>query len=152
MPGATEPTAFTFNELLAAHLRQERMLMALSACFAGVALLLTALGLYGLLSRSVVVRTKEIGLRLALGAQPRDALALVLWQGLRLVVIGSVFGLIAASGAVKLLRSLLLGSQPDKPLLLITAVAALFIVALAASSIPAWRATKVDPMVALRHE
>jgi len=152
VPGATEPTAFTFNELLAAHLRQERMLMALSACFAGVALLLTALGLYGLLSRSVVVRTKEIGLRLALGAQPRDALALVLWQGLRLVVIGSVFGLIAASGAVKLLRSLLLGSQPDKPLLLITAVAALFIVALAASSIPAWRATKVDPMVALRHE
>jgi len=152
VPEATAPTVFTFNELLAEHLRQERMLMALSACFAGVALLLTALGLYGLLSRNVVVRTKEIGLRLALGAQPRDALALVLWQGLRLVIVGSVVGLIAAFGAAKLLRSLLLDAQPDKPLLPIAAVAALFIVALAASCIPAWRATKVDPMEALRYE
>jgi len=152
VPEATAPTVFTFNELLAEHLRQERMLMALSACFAGVALLLTALGLYGLLSRNVVMRTKEIGLRLALGAQPRDALALVLWQGLRLVIVGSVFGLIAAFGAAKLLRSLLLDAQPDKPALLIAAVAALFIVALAASCIPAWRATKVDPMEALRYE
>ena len=126
--------------------------MALSACFAGVALLLTALGLYGLLSRSVVVRTKEIGLRLALGAQPRDALLLVLSQGLKLVLAGSAFGLIAAFGVARLLRSLLLGVQADKPVLLIAAVTALFIVALAASSIPAWRAARVDPMEALRHE
>jgi predicted permease len=149
---APEPTVFTFNQLLAEHLRQERMLMALSACFAGVALLLTALGLYGLLSRNVVIRKKEIGLRLALGAQPRDALVLVLWQGLRLVILGSVLGSLAAFGAARLLRSLLLGVQSDNPFLLIAAVAALFIVALAASCIPAWRASRVGPMEALRYE
>jgi predicted permease len=152
VPGSPEPTVFTFNELLAAHLRQERMLMALSVCFAGVALLLTALGLYGLLSRSVVVRTKEIGLRRALGAHPRDAVLLVLRQGLSLVIVGTVVGSVAAFGVLKLPHSLLLGMQPDNPLLLAATVATLFLVALAASSIPAWRAAKVDPMEALRYE
>jgi len=152
VPGAPEPTVFTFDQLVVAHLHQERMLSALSACFAAVALLLTALGLYGLLSRNVVMRRKEIGLRLALGANPGDALVLVLRQGLRLVVIGSVVGLIAAVATTKLLGTLLVGLQPNKPLLLIAAVTALFLVALAASCIPAWRAARVDPMEALRYE
>ncbi|MGD0403343.1 MAG: ADOP family duplicated permease [Candidatus Acidiferrales bacterium] len=151
-PAAPAPTVFTFNQLLAEHLRQERMLMALSACFAAVALLLTALGLYGLLSRNVVMRTKEIGLRLALGAHPRDALSSVLWQGLRLVILGSAAGLIAAFGIAKLLRSLLIGVQLDSPVLLIAAVAAIFVAASLASCIPAWRAARVDPMEALRYE
>ena len=151
-PGAPQPTVFTFDNLLATHLRQERMLTALSACFALVALLLTALGLYGLLSRSVVLRTKEIGLRLALGAQPRDALTLVLRQGLRLVTIGTVFGLVAAFGIARVLKSLLLGVQSNSPLLVIAATLALFLIALAASCIPALRAARVDPMEALRYE
>jgi predicted permease len=152
VPGAPEPTIFTFDQLVAAHLHQERMLTALSACFAAAALLLTALGLYGLLSRNVVTRRKEIGLRLALGARPRDALVLVLRQGLRLVVIGSEFGFVAAVATTKLLGTLLVGLQPNKPLLLIAAVALLFIVAITASCIPAWRAARVDPMEALRYE
>jgi putative ABC transport system permease protein len=105
-----------------------------------------------LLSRNVVTRRKEIGLRLALGARPRDALVLVLRQGLRLVVIGSEFGFVAAVATTKLLGTLLVGLQPNKPLLLIAAVALLFIVAITASCIPAWRAARVDPMEALRYE
>jgi predicted permease len=151
-PGAPQPIVFTFDQLLATHLRQERMLTALSACFACVALLLTALGLYGLLSRSVVLRTKEIGLRLALGAQPRDALSLVLRDGLRLVIVGTIFGLIAAFGIARVLESLLLGVQANSPLLVIAATSALFLVALAASCIPAVRAARVNPMEALRYE
>jgi predicted permease len=152
VPGAPEPTVFTFDQLVAAHLHQERMLTALSACFATVALLLTALGLYGLLSRNVVMRRKEIGLRLALGASPRDALVLVLRQGLRLIVIGGAVGLVAAFATAKLLGTLLVGLQPSKPLLLIAAVALFFAVAVATSCIPAWRAARVDPMEALRYE
>jgi predicted permease len=152
VPGAPEPTVFTFDQLVAAHLHQERMLMALSACFAAVALLLTALGLYGLLSRNVVMRRKEIGLRLALGASPSDALILVLRQALRLIAIGSAAGLIAAFATAKLLGTLLVGLQPNKPLLLIAAVTVLFAVAVATSCIPAWRAARVDPMEALRYE
>ena len=152
VPGTPEPTIFTFDQLVAAHLHQERMLMALSACFAAVALLLTALGLYGLLSRNVVIRTKEIGLRLALGARPRDALLLVLQHGLRLVIVGCAVGLIAAAAVVKLLGTLLVGLQPNKPLLLMAAVFTLFVVAVIASCVPAWRAARVDPMEALRYE
>jgi predicted permease len=152
VPGSPEPAVFTFDQLVAAHLHQERMLTALSACFAAVALLLTALGLYGLLSRNVVRRRKEIGLRLALGASPRDALGLVLRQGLRLVIVGSAVGLIATVATTKLLGTLLVGLQPNKPLLLIAAVAVLFAVAVATSCVPAWQAARVDPMEALRYE
>jgi predicted permease len=152
LPTAPQPTTFTFNELVASHLRTERMLMALSTCFAGVALLLTALGLYGLLARTVVVRTKEIGLRLALGASPRDALTLVMWQGLRLVLIGAGIGIVAALGVTRLLGSLLYGMRPDNPVMLAGAVVILFGVALTASYIPAWRAARVDPITALRYE
>jgi predicted permease len=146
------PTTFTFDELVAAHLRRERMLMALSTCFAGVALLLTALGLYGLLARSVVVRTKEIGLRLALGASPRDALTLVMWQGLQLVLIGAGIGIAAALGVSRLLNRLLFDMRPNDPVMLAGALVVLFGVALTASYIPAWRAARVDPMTALRHD
>jgi predicted permease len=152
VPDSPEPTVFTFDQLVVAHLHQERMLTALSACFAAVALLLTALGLYGLLSRNVVMRRKEIGLRLALGASPRDALVLVLSQGLRLVIVGSAVGLIAAVATIKLLGTLLVGLQPNKPLLLIAAVTVLFGVAVATCCVPAWRAARVDPMEALRYE
>jgi ABC-type antimicrobial peptide transport system permease subunit len=151
-PGAVPPTVFTFNELVEAHLRQERMLTMLSLAFAGIALLLTAMGLYGVLARSVTLRTKEIGLRLALGARRGDALGLVIRQALRLVLSGIVIGLIAALGVTRLLRSLLFGVRLDSPLLLAAAAALLIVVAFLASYLPARRAAKVDPMVALRYE
>lgn len=152
VPTAEAPTVFSFYQLMATHLRRERMLMALSASFAGIALLLTVMGLYGLLMRSVVVRTKEIGLRLALGARPKDALGLVLRHGLRLVVVGAVLGLAAAIGVTRLLGTLLFGVSPTDPLILTGVVVALFAFALAASCLPAWRAAHIDPMQALRHE
>ena len=124
----------------------------LSMCFAGVALLLTALGLYGVLARSVTSRTKEIGLRLALGARPGDALGLVIRQALRLVLSGIGIGLLVAVGMTRLLRSLLFGVRWDSPLVLGVAAALLIVVGLLASYFPARRATKVDPMVALRYE
>jgi ABC-type antimicrobial peptide transport system permease subunit len=124
----------------------------LSLCFAGIALLLTALGLYGVLARSVTSRTKEIGLRLALGARPGDALGLVMRQALRLVLLGIGIGLLVALGVTRLLRSLLFGVRPDNPLVLAAAAALLIVVGLLASYFPARRATKVDPMVALRYE
>ena len=152
VPSAVSPTVYTFNELVEAHLRQERMLTTLSLCFAGIALLLTALGLYGVLVRSVTLRTKEIGLRLALGARPGDALGLVIRQALRLVFSGIGIGLLVALGVTRLLRSLLFGVRPDSPLMLAAAAALLIVVALFASYLPARRAAKVDPMVALRYE
>jgi len=152
VPSAVAPTTFTFNELVEAHLRQERMLTTLSLCFAGIGLLLTALGLYGVLARSVTLRTREIGLRLALGARPEDARALVIRQALRLVLFGLGIGLVAALGVTRLLRSLLFGVRPDSPLTLAGAAAALTVIALLASYLPARRATKVDPMAALRYE
>ena len=150
-PSAPAPTIYTFKERINAHLQQERMLTALSAC-AGVALLLTALGLYGLLARSVTLRTREIGLRLALGASPRTALILVIQQGLKLVLAGTVLGLVSALAVTRLLRSLLSGVQSSNPWMLAGVAVAIFVVAFAASYLPAWRATKVDPMEALRYE
>ncbi|HEV2491611.1 MAG TPA: ADOP family duplicated permease [Terriglobia bacterium] len=152
VPSAVAPTTFTFNELVLTHLQRERMLMALSVCFAGIALLLTTLGLYGLLARSVTLRTKEIGLRLALGASPRDALTMVVLHGLKLALGGTAVGLVMAMAVTRLLRSLLFGVQSTNPLMLVGVVVALFAVALSASYFPARRASRVDPMVALRYE
>ena len=126
--------------------------MALSACFAGIALLLTALGLYGLLARSVTLRTREIGLRLALGASPRSALAMVVRQGLKLVLAGTAIGLVTAMAVSRLLRSLLSGLQASNPWMLAGVSVAILAVAFGASYLPARRATKVDPMAALRYE
>jgi predicted permease len=152
VPGAAQPIVFTFDELVAEHLTKERMLMALSACFAAIALLLTVMGLYGLLARSVVLRTKEIGLRLALGARPQHALGLVLRQALRLVAVGTAIGVTAALAAMRLLGSLLFGVNSTDPAIFAAVVVALFGVALAASSIPAWRAARIHPLDALRYE
>ncbi|MFZ0962591.1 MAG: ABC transporter permease [Terriglobia bacterium] len=151
-PTAVPPAVFSFRELVDEHLVQERMLVALSACFAAVALLLTGLGLYALLARSVLLRTREIGVRLALGAQPGEALRMVVWQGFRLVLAGTVIGLAAALAVARLLRGMLFGIRPTDPFTLAAVVAVLLGVALGASVIPGRRATKVDPMVALRYE
>jgi putative ABC transport system permease protein len=152
VPGIPDPKIFTFNELIENQLEKERMLMSLSASFGCVALLLVALGLYGVLARSVTLRTKEIGLRLALGAQPRDALIQVIRRGLLLVIVGTIVGVAVALPSMRLLKGLLFGINPDNPVALAVVVGLVFGVVVVVSCIPAWRAARVDPMVALRYE
>ena len=133
-------------------LSQRRFSMEMIASFAATALLLAALGIYGVISYMVSERTQEIGIRLALGARPRNILRIVLGQGLRLALTGAVVGVICAIGLSHLMTNLLYGVRPTDPLTF-AGVALLFLgVALVACYIPARRAMKVDPMVALRCE
>jgi putative ABC transport system permease protein len=120
--------------------------------FAAVALLLAAIGLYGVISYSVAQRTQELGVRIALGAQRRDIFKLVLGQGLRLTTIGVVFGLAASYALTGFLSSLLFEVSPNDPLIIGGVVVVMVVVAVAASFFPTRRATKVDPLVALRYE
>jgi predicted permease len=130
----------------------ERLLARLASLFGALALFLACLGIYGLLSYEVARRTKEIGIRTALGAQQLDVLKLVGTQGLMLVILGTAVGVLAAIGLTRPLQSLLFGLQPTDPVTFAAVCALLAMVGLVACYIPARRATKVDPMVALRYE
>jgi predicted permease len=142
----------TQTERIERLLFNERLLARLASLFGLLALLLACIGLYGLLSYEVARRTREIGIRAALGAQNRDVLRLVGRQGLVLVAFGMAFGILAAIGVTRSLRSLLYQVRPSDPTTFFAVCALLTIVALAACYIPARRATRVDPMVALRYE
>jgi putative ABC transport system permease protein len=120
--------------------------------FASLALILAVVGIYGVTSYSVTQRTHEIGIRMALGAERTDVLRMVVRQGLRLVSLGTAIGVVAAFAVTKVLRSMLFGVQPTDPLTYFTVAAALIGVSILATYIPARRATKVDPIVALRYE
>jgi putative ABC transport system permease protein len=120
--------------------------------FAAVALLLSAVGLVAVISHSVGQRTKEIGVRMAIGAAARDISGMVLREGLRPVVIGTIAGLVGSAGVNRVLQSQLIGVSPYDPLTIFAATAILMAVALAACRLPARRAVRVDPVVALRHE
>lgn len=142
--------AMTF--LLGENLAQPKFNMMLLAIFAGVALILASIGIYGVIAYSVAQRTREIGIRMALGAQRGDMLALVMRQSLSVVAVGLTIGLIAAFAATRLLASLLYGVGANDPLTYASVVFLLAVSALLASYVPARRAMKVDPMVALRYE
>jgi putative ABC transport system permease protein len=130
----------------------ERILTQISAFFGALALFLAAIGLYGVISHSVSQRTQEIGVRMALGARARDVLALIIRQGMGMVAGGLLVGLAGAYFMAKLLANFLYGIEPGDPATFAVSFAVLAAVALGASAIPARRASKVDPVDALRHE
>ena len=142
----------TMEEYLSASVAAPRFSSTLLSIFAAVALVLTVVGLYGVMSYSVAQRTNEIGIRLALGAQSRDVLLMIVKQGGLLIAIGLAIGLAGAYAATRLLASLLFGVTAKDPFTFAAVAGVLALVALLACYVPAWRATKVDPMEALRCE
>jgi putative ABC transport system permease protein len=142
----------TLDEVVSAAQSRPRFLALLLTLFSGVALALAAIGIYGVISYSVAQRTKEFGVRMALGAQRNDVLGIVLGRGMLLALIGVVIGLSGAFGLTRFLSKLLFGVTPTDPATFGVVSLVLVVVAFLASYIPARRATKVDPMVALRYE
>jgi predicted permease len=142
----------TMDEYLAVDLGRARFQTILLGLFAAMALILTAVGLYGVMSQAVVQRTHEIGVRMAMGATRESVLAMVLGRGTTLTVIGSVIGIGGALALARLIESLLYQIPPRDPATYVSVSVILALVAIAASYVPAHRAAKVDPMVALRYE
>jgi putative ABC transport system permease protein len=142
----------TMEQVIAGAVSRQNFNMVLLSIFAGVALVLAGIGIYGVMSYSVQQRTQEIGIRMALGAGRRRMLTLVLEQGMKLAAIGVVVGLALAYGVTRLLASLLFGVKASDPLTFMAAAGILTMVALVAAYVPARRATAVDPVIALRCE
>jgi putative ABC transport system permease protein len=142
----------TMEEIVARWLAPRRFNLLLLGVFAALALALASVGIYGVMSYAVSQRTREIGVRLALGAQPRDILKLIVGQGLALTLGGVALGLLASLALTRWLESLLFGVSTTDPLTFAGVALLLTLVALLACYVPARRATKVDPLVALEHE
>jgi putative ABC transport system permease protein len=142
----------TLDQVFAAAISQERFQALMLGLFAALALLLACVGLYGVISYAVVQRTHEIGVRMALGAQPLDVLRLVIRQGMMLTVAGLVAGIIAGTFVTRVLSDLLFGVTPRDPLTFAGVPVLLLLVAFFACYIPARRATRIDPLAALRTE
>lgn len=144
--------AQTMNEVIADSLGQRRFAMIVLGSFAAAALLLASLGIYGVISYLVGQRTHELGIRVALGATRRQILALVLGQGLKMTLAGVAVGLVAAFGLTRLMRTLLFGVGATDPATFAIIAVLLTVIAVLACYVPARRATKVDPLIALRNE
>jgi putative ABC transport system permease protein len=142
----------TMDQVLHTVTARPRFLTFLLVLFSGVAVLLAAIGIYGIMSYTVAQGRREIGIRAALGAQRRDLLQMVLRKGLKLTLIGIALGLIGAFGLTRLMSNLLFGVSATDPMTFAGVTLLLVIVALVASYLPARRATKIDPLVALRYE
>lgn len=137
---------------MARSIAPRRFSLLLLGVFAGIALLLGAVGLYGVLSYVVTQRTREIGIRIALGARTRDVLNLVIKYGMTMALTGVAVGLVAAFALTRLMQSLLFEVSATDPLTFVLIALLLLAVALLACYLPARRAAKVDPLIALRHE
>jgi ABC-type antimicrobial peptide transport system permease subunit len=142
----------TYDELVSRSLADKWFAMVLLGVFAGLALALSSIGIYGVISYVVGQRTHEIGIRIALGAGRKDVLKLVLGEGTKTALIGVAIGLVAAMGLTRLMASVLYGVSATDPLTFAAVTIVLTGVALTACYLPARRAMRVDPMVALRYE
>jgi putative ABC transport system permease protein len=142
----------TMEEYISASVAAPRFNTTLLSIFAAVALVLTIIGLYGVMSYSVAQRTNEIGIRMALGAQARDVVGLIVKEGIGMVLTGLALGIFGALILTRLLATLLFGVTTKDPTTFIAISVLLSFVALLACYVPAWRATRVDPLEALRCE
>ena len=152
IPNLPPPLIRTMDDLFAESIAQPRLQTELLSLFAAVALLLAAVGLYGVLAYAVTQRQREIGVRLALGAQRRTVLSLVIGQGMRLALVGVIIGVLCALALTRVLQSLLYGVTPSDPLTFAAVSLLLIATALLACWLPARRAANLNPMVALRYE
>jgi putative ABC transport system permease protein len=153
-PARDQPiyTVRTVEQIVSASLGERRFTMLLLIVFAATALLLAAIGIYGVMSYAVTRRTHELGIRTSLGASQREIIALVMAHGMRLTAIGLAAGVVASFALTRFLAGMLYGVRPADPATLAAVTVLLGTIALVACYIPARRATTVDPMTALRHE
>jgi predicted permease len=142
----------TMDQILGKSTATQGFAANLVLAFASLSLLLAAVGLYGVLSYLVTQRVSEIGIRIALGAQREQILSLILFDGLRPALLGLILGLIGSAGATQLIRAMLYGTKPTDPAVIGTVILTLLLIALFACIFPAWRASRLDPMQALRTE
>jgi len=148
----TITSVFTFDDIMSEAVARPRLLTVLLALFGGLGLLLGSLGIYGVLAYLVNQRRREIGVRLALGAQRSDVLKLVVWRGVALAAVGVVAGLVGAVALTRFMQGVLYGVEATDPLTFSLVGMGLLAIAVMASWLPARRAASVDPAVAIRYE
>jgi putative ABC transport system permease protein len=142
----------SMEDVVSTSVAQPRIIMGFAGVFAGFALLLSALGIYGVMAYSVSARKQEMGIRMSMGAEPGDILKLVVGQGMRLALLGAAIGTALSFGLTRLMATLLFGIRPADPFVFGAATLVLLFASLAACYLPARRATRVDPIIVLRYE